>query len=309
MRWNMEELTNKAMHYIFAIDQYKSLSKAAEALYISQPALSRYVQNLEQRTGIRIFNRVGNRFLPTPEGKCLLSYAKQISDIELEMQRELLDLANSNNGLLRLAVPTLRSPYLLPNIIPAFKRRYPNVNVEILELHSKEIELALTEGRVDFAILNSDIKYPHTVSEFIRCDEVLLAVPPNHPFVSLPKVYHDSPYPYLDTAMLENETFILQYEGQRTREIADTIFSAKKIKPNILLVTRSLEAAVQMAAQGCGLCFIGETYIKHIAFETPPVFFSLDEPLAKVRLSLAYLDNSYFPRYFSDFVKIVHKSL
>lgn len=64
-----------------------------------------------------------------------------------------------------------------------------------------------------------------------------------------------------------------------------------------------------MVAQGCGICFISETLVKRMSFNNPPALFSLDEPLAKVDLSLAYLDDCYHPRYFSDFMDIVHTNL
>lgn len=309
MNTDFEGLSNKTLHYISAINKHQSITKAAEELFISQPALSRYIQGVEGRLGFKIFNRIGNRLLPTQEGRCIIACAQKIQDLELDLQRQLHDITNTNCGYLNLAVPSLRSPYILPAIIPPFKKLYPQIIVTVHELHSKEIESVLTQGQVDFAILNSSIKNSHTVSEFIRRDEVLLAVPPDHPFTTLPKIYHDSPYPYLDAALLANETFILQHEGQRTREVANAIFSAKKINPKIFLVTRSLEAAVQMVVQGCGLSLISETLIKRISFTNPPALFSLDEPLAEVDLSLAYLDNSYHPRYFLDFMEIVHNNL
>lgn len=76
------QISNKNMEYVAAVAQYDSITAAAESLYISQPALSRFISNLEKRIGVTLFQRVGNRFLLTYEGERFLYHAKRIMEIE-----------------------------------------------------------------------------------------------------------------------------------------------------------------------------------------------------------------------------------
>ena len=113
------QINNKNMEYVAAVAQYDSITAAAESLYISQPALSRFISNLEKRIGVTLFQRVGNRFLLTYEGERFLYHAKRIMEIEQELQNELSDINKQKQGRLRLALPVLRSPNILPRILPA----------------------------------------------------------------------------------------------------------------------------------------------------------------------------------------------
>ena len=165
------QINNKNMEYVAAVAQYDSITAAAESLYISQPALSRFISNLEKRIGVTLFQRVGNRFLLTYEGERFLYHAKRIMEIEQELQNELSDINKQKQGRLRLALPVLRSPNILPRILPPFSRQYPNVDIIITELHSGFLENMLLDGDVDFAILNDVPKDPRIVAEHIRDDE------------------------------------------------------------------------------------------------------------------------------------------
>ena len=80
------QINNKNMEYVAAVAQYDSITAAAESLYISQPALSRFISNLEKRIGVTLFQRVGNRFLLTYERERFLYHAKRIMEIEQELQ-------------------------------------------------------------------------------------------------------------------------------------------------------------------------------------------------------------------------------
>ncbi len=303
------QIGNRNMEYIVAIEQYQSISQAAESLFITQPALSRFLHHLEHRLGVRLFNRLGNRFIPTYEGERYLYYAKKIMALELQMQNEFADIDASNRGRLRLALPTLRSSYVLPFIVPHYRRLYPHVDIVVKEVHSQGLEKLLVEGEVDFAILNLATKHPDIVSTLIRHDEVLLALPRRHPLAAQGKTVAGRPYPQIDIRLFKEEEFILQHEDQRTRQAADRVFSEAGIKPPVLLVTRSIEAALKLVCMGTGVCFVAETYAHQIALPQPLSLFSIGSPHTLLDLSLAYMKNSHQPTYFRDFIEIVRKNL
>ena len=303
------QLNNKFMEYIVALEKYQSISAAAEAMFISQPAMSHFLNNLESRLGTKLFNRVRGRYIPTYEGERYLYYARKIMYLESQLENEFAEMKNAGYGKIRLALPTLRSAYILPNLVARYRELYPHVRITLQEAHSSLLERMLLNGEVDFAILNAPAKSNDTVSLLIRYDEVLLAVPQNHPCASAGTESPSSAFPSIDISLFRSDPFIFQYPDQRTRQTADRILSQAGIQPNILLETRSIETALKMVSKGLGICFAPETYVHQLKLENPPVYFSLGGPTSIFGLSLAYLKSAYLPVYFQDFISVVKEVL
>ena len=302
------QLNNKYMEYVVALAQHQTISAAA-AMFISQPAMSHFIRSLENRLGVKLFNRVRNRYIPTYEGERYLFYARRIIALETQMRNEFAEIRVAGHGQIRLALPTLRSAYILPSLVPAYRRLYPNVKLVTLEAHSQVLEKMLLSGEADFAILNSPAKNSDTTSLFIRRDEILLAVPPDHPQIAGSQRRPDSPFDTIDIRLFREDGFILQYPDQRTRQTADHILQDVGIVPHVVIQTRSIESALKMVSQGVGICFAPETYIRQLDLCPPPRCFSLGSPHSVYDLSLAYLKNTYLPVYFQDFIQVVKQSL
>lgn len=309
MERNNFQITNKAMEYVAAVAKYQSLTKAAEELYITQPSLSRFIHNLEDNIGCKLFNRIGNRFLPTYVGERFVEYAQQINIVESQLCSELYNMVQEDAGSLRLALPVLRSAYILPAILPAYISKCPKVSVRLFEVHADFLEDLLISGKADFAILNTAAKNPNLVTHVISHDQILLVVPADHPMANAGTYQEDNLYPVIDIRKFKNDEFILQYPDQRTRQVADLILQEAGIEPRIMLTTRNIEAALKMVSLGCGICFAAETHLRHIVLPKQPVCFSLGNPLARVDLALAYLENSYRPKHFQDFIDLVEENL
>ena len=160
------QLNNKYMEYVVALAQHQTVSAAAEAMFISQPAMSHFIRSLENRLGVKLFNRVRNRYIPTYEGERYLFYARRIIALETQMRNEFAEIRVAGHGQIRLALPTLRSAYILPSLVPAYRRLYPNVKLVTLEAHSQVLEKMLLSGEADFAILNSPAKNSDTVRPY-----------------------------------------------------------------------------------------------------------------------------------------------
>ncbi len=296
------QLNNKYMEYVVALAQHQTVSAAAEAMFISQPAMSHFIRSLENRLGVKLFNRVRNRYIPTYEGERYLFYARRIIALETQMRNEFAEIRVAGHGQIRLALPTLRSAYILPSLVPAYRRLYPNVKLVTLEK-------MLLSGEADFAILNSPAKNSDTTSLFIRRDEILLAVPPDHPQIAGSQRRPDSPFDTIDIRLFREDGFILQYPDQRTRQTADHILQDVGLVPHVVIQTRSIESALKMVSQGVGICFAPETYIRQLDLCPPPRCFSLGSPHSVYDLSLAYRKNTYLPVYFQDFIQVVKQSL
>ncbi len=295
----------KDLTYITAIAKYQNITKAANSLYITQPTLTKFLQNFEKDLGQKIFSRLGNRFLLTYAGEIYLKKATEILKLKRELDQEMLDLINNHQGCLKLAFPTMRGTYMLPCTLPVFNQRYPNVKITLLEAHSSLLENMLMSGEADIAFFNLTEKNPSIEYEIISHEEVLLLLSSNHPLTKHACSKKNCKYPWLDLNLLKNEPFILQSPGQRTRAVVDRLFKYYHFTPNIILETVNIPAAVELACMGYGACFVTETHLKHIPLTQLPACFSIGTPSTTVNFAAAFRKNCYLPSYTKDYIQIV----
>ena len=303
------QLSNKAMEYVVALAEHRTISAAAESVFISQPAMSHFIHSLEQRLGFKLFNRVGNQYVPTYEGERYLYHARRIILAETQMYSEFAEIKKEGRGQIRFVLPTLRSEYILPHLIATYHRQHPNVELIVREVHSRFLERVLLNGEVDFAVMNAPIKSPDISSQLILHDEVLLAIPADHPCALMGQLSKDGRFPRIDISLFAHDEFVLQNPDQRTRQTANSLFKSAGFSPRILAETHSIEAALGIVGNGAGICFAPETYIYQSRFFRQLRFFSLGDPSAVYDISIAYLKKSYHPKYYENFISAVREAI
>ncbi|MDP4121312.1 MAG: LysR family transcriptional regulator [Bacillota bacterium] len=299
----------KELQYITSIARNQNLTKASQELYVSQPSLSKFLHNLEKNIGIKLFNRLGNKFVLTYAGERYVEYAKRILLIKKDLDDEINDISVLRDGRLNIAFPLTRCSYMAPAILPEFKMAHPNIKVNLFEASSNDLEKLLLNGKVDIAIFNGPINHSDLAYEILGKEEIVLVVSKNHPLVNSGKPIKESRYPWIDIKQFKNDSFILHYSEQRTEQIANQIFNEKKIVPQVILRTHSIECAVRLAALGFGVCFVSENHIKHISLETNPALFSVGDFPTEVELLAVYRKDAYLPQYARDYISIAKKCL
>ncbi len=156
----------REMSYITAIAKYQNITKAAEALHISQPGLSKFLSNLENELGLKLFDRADKKYIPTYAGQRYLEYSHKITDMKSSLDAELSDIIKRNIGVLNIGLPNMRCAFMLPKTLPVFSRKYPNVKVNIFEGTSAVIDVKLLEGDIDLAFRYD--KYVQSYTKFIQ---------------------------------------------------------------------------------------------------------------------------------------------
>jgi len=158
-----------------------SFSKAAAELFITQPAVSKHIQSLEQYFKTKLFLRLGNKVSLTPEGKILYRYTDEIFALYKKMQNDMDRLGNRNTGHIRLAASTTLTQYVLPGLLNKFHLQYPEISLEILNENTDRVEEALLQKEIDLGIIEGrakkrEIKY----TPFLQ-DELVLVTKKGHP--------------------------------------------------------------------------------------------------------------------------------
>ena len=299
----------KEAKYVLAIAQYKSINKAAKALYISQPSLSKYLQNLEYRMGVKLFERMQNKYIPTYTGKRYITYAKKMIQIDNEWLNELNDIKNLKKGHLNLAVPVVLSSCLLPKTIALFHQKFPDIDINIYEM-SHSVEKSLEDQTDIDAVIYNVANFPKELDyEILGYSEITMVVHKDNPLVSKAVSKPEFKYKWVDIDLVKNENFILLYDGQTTAKLLKDFFEENYFTPNVCMRTRSSEVAIMMAIQKSGLTFANENYVKNIDIRNELVCLSTGTKPLYSTLIAAYRHDQYLSEYLKCYLEIIKNSL
>lgn len=174
------------LRYFLRVAERQNYTRAAEDLGISQPALSRSIQKLEEELGQPVFERKARSVALTEVGTLLQSRAQQVLTILEDTKAEITD--DGQSGRVRLgAIPTV-APYFLPKILKEFSSEYPKATLLVQENTTDELLKACTQGEIDLAILALPISAKYLEIEELFEEELFLVLPPEHPLATKAKV-------------------------------------------------------------------------------------------------------------------------
>ena len=295
----------KDLAYVLAIAKYQNITKAADSLYVTQPTLTKFLQNLERNLGQKLFRKLGHRFILTYAGERYVKKATEILNLKKELDQEMGDIIKNNQGSLKIAFPVMRGTYMLPCTLPIFNSLYPNVRLNILEADSSSLENMLLGGEADLAFFNLPVKSPDIDYEVISHEELLLLIPSRNPLAECGIKKEGLHYPWMDLRLLEKEPFIMQIPGQRTRHAVDQLFKEYRIEPNIKLQTSNITAEAALASKGYGCCFVTESHLRHIRPLDNVAFFSVGSPCTVMDFVAAFRRGSYLPYHAREYITIV----
>lgn len=158
-----------------------NFTKAARELFITQPAVTRHIHELEQQFKVRLFDRNGSRIRLTAAGTALLQHTEALFAVYRNLEFDMSTFTSQYNGQLNLGGSMTAAPYIIPPILAAFRRRYEDVQVSLTTGNTQQIEQALQRSQIDLGIVeghsrNASIQY----TEFVK-DEIVLVSNSNHP--------------------------------------------------------------------------------------------------------------------------------
>jgi DNA-binding transcriptional LysR family regulator len=237
------------------VAEHEHITRASEELYLSQPAVTKIVQSLEQEVGQKLVERQGRRIALTYAGQVLKTYARRMFSLEREMEEALAALSDIETGEVTLAVNAITGIYLLPSIVARFRARYPCVKINLEILKSREIIEETVEWRLDFGLVEVDpSELPLGLDfETIAHDELILVVAPNHPWSELSSIKPEE---------LRDGVLILREPGSGVRESIEHAFSHQGYSLSPLLTVPDSEVIKQMALKGVGATMISAMSVR-----------------------------------------------
>lgn len=287
----------KEQLYICTLAQCQSISKASEKLYISQPALSMYLNNLENTLGVKLFYRKDKKLLPTYAGQCYLEKAERMLEMKHAFDTQLFGIRNGLHGQLRLGVQQRRAPYFLTPVLARFKQEYPEVQIVIKDNVYAPLLQLFQNDDIDLLICTKNGDLPNCEEHLIYKERLLVMLPPDHPACATAREVPGQPFPKLDLKQLDGERFLLQTEQQSLRRDCDRALASCDVIPGNIEVISSIEFCMQLVAEGMGVGFNREGYIKYIRYDKPVRYFDFEPQPRLSAFVVANKKGAFLPDY------------
>ncbi|MBF2026842.1 MAG: LysR family transcriptional regulator [Oscillatoriales cyanobacterium C42_A2020_001] len=283
-----------------AIAAEGSFKRAADSLYVSQPAVSLQVQNLERQLDVPLFDRGGRRAQLTEAGHLLLSYGEKILTLCQETCRALEDLQNLQGGTLIIGASQTTGTYLLPRMIGMFRQKYPDVAVQLHVHSTRRTSWSVANGQIDLAIIGGEISPELQDSlEIIPYaeDELALILPVSHPLAKEDVVQKDDLYK-LQFIALDSQSTI--------RKVIDQVLTRCGIETRRLRIEmelNSIEAIKNAVQSGLGAAFVSISAIEKELQMGVLHRATIDEVVVKRMLSVIINPNRYRSKAAEAFCK------
>lgn len=243
--------------YILAVAEERNLTKAAERMFISQPAMTLRIKRLEDELGVRIFDRSKIPLEITPEGEIYLTEMKKIKMMEENLFYKLLSSRHTTSRQLVIGIGLNRGRFLLPVLLPALSTIHPQLSFQTREGSDSETETLIKNDSVDIGILSSATVSQELYAVTLLFEEVFLAIPRGHPILEGKDISGNSPeHPCtISPESLDGQPFILGQLGYGLTRFGNYIFSLHHIKPSYTLNIGNSETAYWLAGAGMGIAF------------------------------------------------------
>jgi DNA-binding transcriptional LysR family regulator len=302
-------MSERELEYVLKLAEEKSFSKAAQKLYISQPSLSQFIQKLERQLGEPLFDRSSVPLKLTFTGELYVEMANNILDLKEQLTRQLEDICNLKKGRLTIGLSAFRSPYILPKVLPKFKQRFPGIDVFLMEGTANELGEYAKKGITDLSLITLPLQEDFFAYEPILTEELLIAVPPNHPLSKKAGSNTLDPNSRSSISLtdLRKDSFIML--GDKLRQTTLDLCQKAGFKPKILLTTKNAEAAHALVAEGLGVTIIPDTLVWFGNILKHPTYFSIKELSTSRTLTLAYYKKRYLSRAAREFIVMTKEIL
>lgn len=295
-------MADRRLQVFHAVAKQMSFTKAAEVLFMTQPAVTFQIKQLEEHFNTRLFERGHGRISLTPAGEVVLDYAERILALSAELDTRLREMTGRLSGPLLIGASTTIAEFLLPPVLGEFKSLHPDVQAKLIVANSETIENRVAEHTLDLGLIEAPSHLPALLTEVCCEDELQVIVAPSHPLAKLKGVSPKQllPYPYVS-----------REAGSGTREFTDLYFRKASIQPNELNVVMELgspEALKGVVGTGLGYAIVSQVTVAKERKLGELVAIPLQPRLMRA-LSLVYPKERFRSRLLNTFVEFAKTRL
>lgn len=288
-------MTLRHLKIFIAVVDLGSMTAASEALFIAQPTVSQAIAEIENYYKVKLFDRISRRLYITETGKQVLSYARHITALFEEMEQLLKNPDKS--GILKIGASVTVGACLLPQLVNEFARVYPSLRIEAIINNTKDVENLIAKNAIDFGVVEGFIHSPDFISQAFMDDEVVLVAGRNHPYYYLPKI---------SVLKLERCDFIVRERGSGTRELFESVMTAKDINWHLKWECNNPDGIKNAVLNGIGVSFISRRLVTEEVQSGKLAIIEVDGLALKRKFCVVYHKNKYLTNSMKDFFKLCY---
>jgi DNA-binding transcriptional LysR family regulator len=295
-------MADRRLQVFHAVAKHLSFTKAAEALFMTQPAVTFQIRQLEEHFNTRLFDRAHGRIALTPAGQVALDYAERILGLSSELDTRLKEMSGQVAGPLLIGASTTIAEFLLPQVLGEFKARYPAVVPRLFVANSEAVQGRIAERSLDLGFIEGDSHLPSLVTDVCCDDELRVVCAPSHPLAKLESV--------APKALMEH-AYVSREPGSGTREVVDNYLQKAGVQPDSLQVVMELgspEALKGLVATGLGFTIMSRAIAALEVKLGRLVQIPLAPPLIR-HLSVVYPKERFHSRLVNGFVQFAKERL
>lgn len=294
-------MADRRLQVFFTVAKQLSFTKAAELLFMTQPAVTFQVKQLEEHFNTRLFERSHGKISLTPAGELALDYAERILNMTAEMEARISELTGQVSGPLLIGASTTIAEYMLPKLLGEFKRRHPETQARLTVANSETIEHKVADHTLDLGLIESPSHNPNLVTKVCCEDELVMICAPG---TDLAK------FKVVTPKELSAHPYISRESGSGTRECIDDYFrinGANLDELNLVMELGSREAIKGAVSAGLGSAIVSITTVAKEIKLGELVAVPLDPPLRR-QLSLVYPQEKFRSKLLQAFLDFIDSS-
>ncbi len=295
-------MADRRLQVFHAVAKHLSFTRAADALFMTQPAVTFQIKQLEEQYATRLFERRHGSISLTPAGELVLQYAERILALSDEMETRLSEMTGEMRGPLLVGASTTIAEFMLPRVLGEFNALYPQVRARLIVANSESIESRVAEHTLDVGLIEAPAK-TSGLKSVICCEDELQAIcAPDYPLAGLASVTPKT---------LADYEYISREPGSGTREITDAYFRANKVPLESLKMQMELgspEALKGVVSTGLGFAIVSRAVVAKETQLGALAAIPLDPPLTR-SLYLIHPQDRFQSRLAATFIDFAHNKL
>lgn len=305
--------------YVYAVFMHKSFTKAAKALYISQPSLSAAIKKIEDKIGMPIFERQGHEISLTQVGHEYIKAAEQMILAKKEFSKKLNDLYSLETGSIHIGGTNYLCSFIIPKIIRQFKAKHPKIDIILEEANSMTLLNYLENGKIDMLIDSFDAPDENNLFIPLLKEKIFLCVPSDWEINNQLKEYqipfvNNKPNFLMDTPPVplnkfEKSNFVLLKKGHVMHKYAMQFFHDARIDPPVSFFVDQLNISYSLAESSMGACFVTDTIVNCSSIPKNLTFYKISGKYNTRVLYLSYKSERYSTKAMNEFIHIAKETI
>ena len=292
----MKNINLKRLGYFCQLAVIGNFTRAANEIGIAQPALTISIQKLEQETGLKLINRAEKNALLTAEGEVLYKLATQLLNQAKQVKLELEELKDLDRGSIRFGVSAMMGSYYFPQVLTAFKQKYPHIKIHLVDQGTAALEKMLLNGELDIALVRGDIENPQLRYTELINEEIVAGMVNSHSLATQKT---------LTMAQFSQQPLVLFHEGYFLREVVSDYAKKNHLTLDVRMETNLIELQKSLVRNEVGIT----TCLSRILKDEPKLTSVPFNPKIEFKLSLAWKKNHYLSKASKAFMTYLSTTL